>query len=199
MESVKKPWYKTWWGVLTLIIVWPISLSYFIWTRKWDKNIKFGLLTVMWVFVLVIGVIDLQQSKPEPSVKVSAQNQTQPIIPIASVTPSEPPKAPEVIKVDTAAFVEEFDQNQLAAEEKYKHKLVEFKAVIDNISEDILGTPFLSLKPTKEKYYLGTTIKCNFGNKAEVTSLKKGQEVNLQGSVNSQSLGIIIIDDCRII
>jgi hypothetical protein len=72
----------------------------------------------------------------------------------------------EATKVVTTDFIAEFDKNQLAAEEKYKDKLVEFTAVIANISEDIMGTPFLSLKPSDDKYYAGTTIKCDFKEKS---------------------------------
>ena len=94
----------------------------------------------------------------------------------------------EATKVVTTDFIAEFDKNQLAAEEKYKDKLVEFTAVIANISEDIMGTPFLSLKPSDDKYYVGTTIKCDFKEKSQLTSFANGQTITLQGSVSTQSL-----------
>ena len=111
----------------------------------------------------------------------------------------ETQKPPEALKVSTADFIKEFDQNQLAAEEKYKGKMIEFTAVIGNISEDIVGTPFLSLKPTADKLYVGTTIKCSFKEKAELTALKNDQTVTLQGVVDTQSLGIISVKDCKVI
>jgi len=102
-------------------------------------------------------------------------------------------------KVTTTAFIGEFDKNQLSAEQKYKDKLVEFSAVIDNISEDIASTPFLSLKPSSDQYYVGTTIKCSFASKSDITSLANGQTVTLQGTVKNQSLGIIDIRDCKVV
>ena len=107
--------------------------------------------------------------------------------------------AAKATKVVTTDFIAEFDKNQLAAEEKYKDKLVEFTAVIANISEDILGTPFLSLKPSDDKYYVGTTIKCDFKEKSQLTSFANGQTITLQGSVSTQSLGVISIKDCKAI
>ena len=41
--------------------------------------------------------------------------------------------------------IADFDKNQLAAEEKYGGKMIQFSAYVDNISEDIMGDPFLAL------------------------------------------------------
>ena len=114
---------------------------------------------------------------------------------------SQPSQSQEtqVTEVSTQSFIAEFDKNQLAAEEKYKGKIIKFTAVIDNISEDILGTPFLSLQPTADEYYFGTTIKCDFSNKSQITALENGQSITLQGTVDTQSLGIISIEDCKVI
>ncbi len=104
-----------------------------------------------------------------------------------------------VTPVDTTSFIAEFDQNQLSAETKYKNTLVQFTGVINNISEDIVGTPFLSIKPSSDQYYFGTTIKCSFKNQSDLLNVQNGQTIKLQGKVNSQTLGIIGIDNCGII
>ena len=111
----------------------------------------------------------------------------------------QPSQEIQAMEVSTQNFIAEFDKNQLAAEEKYKDKLIEFTAIIENISEDILGTPYLSLKPTTEEFYFGTTIKCEFGDKSQLVTLENGQSVNLQGTVETQSLGIISIKNCKVI
>jgi hypothetical protein len=103
------------------------------------------------------------------------------------------------LQVDAASFVTEFDKNQLQAEEKYKNKFIKFTAVIGNISEDIGGTAFLSLNPSADQYYIGTTIKCSFKNKSDLTALSNGQSVTLQGTVDTQSFGIIDIKDCKVV
>ncbi len=105
-------------------------------------------------------------------------------------------EAPTATAVEATDFIAEFDKNQLAAEEKYKDKLVEFSAVIDNISEDVLGTAFLSLKPTAGTYFK-TSIKCNFAQKSELTGFSKEQTITLQGTVTGQTLGIISLKDCK--
>jgi hypothetical protein len=100
------------------------------------------------------------------------------------------------MEVDTLTFIGDFDKNQLAAEEKYKDKKVRMTAYIKNISEDIGGAFFLSLTPSSDKYYFGTTVKCTFQNKSALTSLENGQQITVEGIVKEQSLGIISVHDC---
>ena len=103
------------------------------------------------------------------------------------------------MQVVTADFIAEFDKNQLAAEEKYAEKIVELTAYIDNISEDIMGDPFLSLKPVDEEYYFDPSVQCTFKDTSALTSLENGQSVTVRGKVSSQSLGIISIKDCEVV
>jgi len=157
------------------------------------KIIKWGLIGIV-VLIVIVAVSSgggksntSQQNKPEN------QEATQ------KTEEKEEQQSQTALKISTNNFIKDFDDNQLAAEEKYKDKLIEFSAVIQNISEDIVGTPFLSLKPTADEFYMGTTIKCNFNDKSELTSVKNGQSVVLQGTVDTQSLGIISVKDCKII
>ena len=112
----------------------------------------------------------------------------------------EPTVAPQVeaMKVDALEFATEFDKNQLRAEEKYKNKLVELTAVVKNISEDIVGSPYVSLEPAGGKMF-GTSIKCVFKEKSQLTALENDQTVTITGTVNNQSLGIIQLDGCNLV
>jgi len=137
-----------------------------------------------WLIAIFVIIIIASSGGEEKKEEVSQPSQSQ---------------ETQITEVSTQSFIAEFDKNQLAAEEKYKGKIIKFTAVIDNISEDILGTPFLSLQPTAEEYYFGTTIKCDFSNKSQITALENGQSIILQGTVDTQSLGIISIEDCKVI
>lgn len=112
-------------------------------------------------------------------------------------TAVEPTKV-EALKVDALSFVTEFDKNQLKAEETYKDKWVELTAVIKNISEDITGSPFLSLEPQNGKMF-GTSIQCLFKDKSSLTSVENGNTATVQGKVSSQSLGIIVLKECSLV
>jgi hypothetical protein len=139
------------------------------------------------VFLLLIILIVIGGSGEEQNTQNNQQNQPS----------NQQPQ--EVLSVQTESFIAEFDNNQLAAEEKYADKWVEFTARIKNISEDILGTPFLSLEPVNAgEYYFGTSIQCMFKENSELTSLSNGQTVTLQGKVASQ-LSSILIKNCKVI
>lgn len=149
------------------------------------KKIILGIIGIF-VVLIVIGVIAGSGKKGTPST-------TQ------TTSPTEIPAA-QVIKIDAKDLIAEFDKNKLAAEDKYKGKYVEFVAKVKNISEDIAGTPFLSLEPsTSDKYYIGTTFKCDFKNKDVLKSLENDKVITLRGTLSGMTLGIITLKDCQVI
>ncbi len=164
-----------------------------------NKFLKWGCIGVggFVLLLIIIGAIassndtsnttEITNSQPTPSGS-DKNNQ-----PVEATTPDVEP-----LVVDTKQFITDFDKNQLAAEEKYKGQTVKLTAYIKNISEDILGNPFLSLQPTSDEYYFGTSIQCIFKNKSELISVENGQQVTIVGKVDSQDIGIIGIDDCSI-
>lgn len=105
----------------------------------------------------------------------------------------------EAVTVDAATLVGEFDKNKLAANDKYKGKLVQTTGIIKNISNDVTGNYFLSLNPTNEQYYFGTTIACYFTDKSELTSLSNGESITVHGTMQEMTLGIVAMKDCSVV
>ena len=116
---------------------------------------------------------------------------------VKNTPPPEPAK--EALQVNLSTFVSEFDKNQLAAEEKYTGTTVKLTGYIGNISEDILGNYFVRLQPSNDEYYFGTYVQCFFEDKSTLTSLENGQQVTLVGTVASQDLGIIGVENCSVV
>lgn len=55
--SKDSKWYKSWWGILILILFWPVSLSYFVWNQKFSVRIKAGIIIAIWlVFVYTVSL-----------------------------------------------------------------------------------------------------------------------------------------------
>lgn len=106
------------------------------------------------------------------------------------------PAKPQIITA--SSLIGEFDKNKLAANDKYKGQLVQTSAYIENISQDVTGNYYLSLKPTNDQYYMGTTIACYSSDKSQFTSLSNGQQVTVQGAMGEMSLGIVVINDCKV-
>ena len=105
----------------------------------------------------------------------------------------------EVVKVNIASFISEFDENQLAAEKKYEGKIIEVSGYIQNISEDITGTPYISLDKTPNPSFNLTHIKCSFKSSESLTGVKKGQKITVRGEFVSQDMGVIQLKNCEIV
>ncbi len=152
------------------------------------KMLLIASLLVLLSICCCFGILAVGASKDNDSLK-NDSSQT-------SNSDEETPS--EVLNVEIGSFIKEFDENQLAAEKKYKNKIVKFTGFIDNISEDILGDTYLSINPTNDEYYFDTSIQCYFKSSDSVLSLKNGQQVNLEGRVESQTLGLIQIKNCSV-
>lgn len=105
----------------------------------------------------------------------------------------------QAIVVDAKVLVGEYDKNKLTAQDKYTGKLVQTTAYINNISSDITGSYFLSLNPSNDQYYFGTTIQCFFEDKSQLTTLEKTQKVTIQGTMQDMSLGIVEMKNCSVV
>jgi hypothetical protein len=161
--------------------------------RNWFLKHKFiSLILVIFVFIVISSMtkndsaqISNSGAGDQVNVKVSEEVDNQ---------------EEATLVVETSDFIEEFDSNQLSAEKKYKGKRLQLTARISNISEDIMGTPFLSLEPSSaEDYYMGTTIKCSFKNEDALMAVSNQQVVTVEGMAQEQSLGIISLNDCQIL
>jgi hypothetical protein len=117
----------------------------------------------------------------------------------ATPSPKAQASPAEVVTVDVATFVAEFDKNQLAAEAKWEGKTIKFTGKVGNISEDITGTPFVIVQPrTAGQYYFDTAIHCSFESKQQIIALENGKIATFQGTVDTQ-LGDVLVDDCSVV
>jgi hypothetical protein len=81
--AANKPWYKTWWGILVAICIWPFFLVWFAWSKShWGKGARIAA-TVLGVFGLIISV----------AVMASSGHPTTPVATAVTPTPSTPAQA----------------------------------------------------------------------------------------------------------
>lgn len=100
----------------------------------------------------------------------------------------------EPIKVNVSEFSDEFDTNQVAAENKWKGKFIEFSAKISNITDS--GPSFYNVASEDFSF---TQISCRIKNKEQLLSLKNEQTITIRGTVGTQTMGIIGINDCEVV
>jgi len=166
-----------------------------------DQRNWFGrhpIITGLLAVILIFGVIGaIGGSKGSNTNSTSTATNSQPSANAGAATQPAAKQAPMV--VDATALIGEYDKNKLAAQDKYTGKTVQTTAIIDNISSDITGNYFLSLKPSNDQYYVGTSIQCYFQDKSALTPLAKGQSVTVSGTMQDMSLGIVEMKDCSLV
>ena len=159
--------------------------------RNWFVRHK--VLTLIIIIFVVIGIAEAGGSSTSDTASTSSSKSD-------TKVEKQTETAMTYEEVNTTTFIKAFDDNQLSAEKQYKDKGVQLKAKIKNISEDIVGSPFLSLEPASAgEYYFGTTIKCEFENSDDLLDVSNEQTVVIKGIVGEQSLGIINIKECQIV
>jgi len=104
----------------------------------------------------------------------------------------------EVIKVSAVQLSEEYDANKIAADAKYKDKILEISGVVDSIGKDILDTPYVTLKGREYSLF---GVQCMFGraDEPELATLSKEEEVVLRGKVSGELIGNVMVRSCQII
>lgn len=149
------------------------------------KKVLLGVLGIV-IVLIIIGAASGGSNKTE---KVGSSSST----PTAT-------QAPTV--VDATTLIADYDKNKIAAQDKYTGKTVQTTAYITNISTEIGGNYYLSLKPSSDQYYIGTTIACYFADKSaksQLTSLENGQSVTVQGTMGDMSLGTVVMNNCQVV
>ncbi len=149
--------------------------------RNWFAKhpILTGILALV-IIIIVFGVIGSGNKNNTQSTTTSSNNVAKP--------------APTAEKINVRDLADDFDSNQVAAEAKWKDKLVEFSSQISNITDT--GISFYNVAT---KQFSGTQISCRIQDKQQLLPLKNGQTVTVKGVVGSQTIGVIGVDDCEVI
>jgi hypothetical protein len=100
----------------------------------------------------------------------------------------------EVMKISARELVDDFEENQVAAENKWSGKLVEFSAKITNITD--YGLSFMNVG---SKDFSFAQISCRVKDKNQLLPLKKEQTVTVRGTVGKQTIGVIDVSDCEVV
>ncbi len=100
------------------------------------------------------------------------------------------------IVVQARALTKEYDENELAADGKYKGKMIAVSGKVENIAET-MGNVTVSLAG----HDMVKSVMCSFNEseKAAVARLKKGQQATLIGKGDGMTMGLYAgLQDCKI-
>jgi len=148
---------------------------------KLSKGVKIILVLIL---LLIAGMLS-----------VSGNPEINTIIKSGDVKAPTPPS--EIIKVTALKIYNDYKDNEVSADAKYKGKTVSVSGQINTIGKDIIDTPYVSLDT--EQYSI-MMVQCMFSQKdlVELGGLSKGQKVTLQGEVSGK-LGNVLIRGCQVV
>lgn len=142
--------------------------------------LSYGLLLCAGLFAW--GVFT-KEDAAEPPAEV-ARVEPSPVAPAESspapVVEPEKPKTRKGFKISAATLIAAYEANEVAADEKFKGKLIEVTGVIDSIAKDILGDPYVTLGSGKD--FEVSHIQAMFPASAakQLAGLRKGQTITVQ-------------------
>ena len=92
------------------------------------------------------------------------------------------------ITISASKLYREYNENEIAADEKYKGKIIEVTGVIRDIGNDIMDNAYITLVGNE---YFGD-IQCYFNEKSVVAKLSKGKRITVIGSCSGLMINVQI-------
>lgn len=112
------------------------------------------------------------------------------------VTNSATTSSEKPVAVSSKDLTKTFEENELAANEKYNNKTLAVSGKIENIAET-MGNITVSL----QGHNAVLSVMCNFAEseKSSVTKLKKGQQTTLIGKGDGMTMGLYVgLKECKV-
>jgi hypothetical protein len=94
------------------------------------------------------------------------------------------------IWVEASDLQSEYDANEVAADQKYKGKILAVTGTVDSIGKDIVDTPYVTLKTAK----LIATVQCMFTERDadDLATIQKGDKVVVKGKCDGKLVNVIL-------
>lgn len=133
----------------------------------------FSLIVVVFALLIAFGSSDNESTESSTSVDMAS--------------------AAAAYQVRATSLYAEFEENGVAAEQKYKGQIIEVTGKVENIDRDILDDIYVALEGNE---YFGS-IQCFFNeeNINAATSLKSGSTVTIKGRFSGK-MGNVLLKDC---
>lgn len=170
---VKKAWYKKWW-VITIGVIILIGI---IGSSSNDKN------------KTQTASEKNQQSAQQTATETSNKK---------GENPAEPAKVVPQITVTSVNISKEYSENEVAADAKYKGKLIEISGKVYSIDNGISDNEII-IRLSDGKYDINNSwCYMNESEREKAIALKKGQQVTLIGKGDSATMSSPVLKDCII-
>lgn len=101
--------------------------------------------------------------------------------------------AEPVVRVTAGQLFEDYDANEIAADEKYKDRVIAVSGTVDDIGKDILDTMYITLQTENSIM----SVQCMFADEhsSQLADFSKGQRVVVKGKCDGK-LGNVLLRGC---
>jgi len=107
-------------------------------------------------------------------------------------------EAPIVLSTTSSELCSAYEDNELKADAEYKGKVLDVTGIIEDISRDIKGTPFVILGKGNG---LAVGVKCEFSSEDEtqLARLSKGEEITIRGKCVGYWIINVLLRGCSLV
>ena len=102
----------------------------------------------------------------------------------------------DYIKVDYKKLYKDYDENAIAADEKYKDKLIQITGNIKDIFREVMGHPYVTF--SVDGHFQSVQAVFDKNEEKNVAKLKKGQSITVRGKCTGKRIDVML-DNCKII
>ena len=150
---------------------------------------KKGIWIVAGVVIFIFYSMTNKRDKEVPTVSTAASV----VAPEPRVAPPPPP-VEEATRVDAIKLWSDYHDNEVAADDQYKGRLLLVDGVVASIDKDFLDHIVIHLKSRNEFMWTMATMKD--AEKRTAASLRRGQRVRVQCRGGTVIIGSPTLEDC---
>jgi len=107
--------------------------------------------------------------------------------------------ARELGDISAAELYDEFEDNEVAADQKYALRLVRIYGIVDSIGKDVHGAIYVSLRTARPTAVVQCFCTPDSGEVADVAALHKGDTVMVVGMNAGKLFSNVQLKDCRFV
>ncbi|MDC0719109.1 OB-fold protein [Nannocystis bainbridge] len=157
-----------------------------------EKKRGIGFYLLVGVGALFVISIISRDKNTSPTTSTSAASAARP-----SSAP-EPPKAPQIdARVTARELFEAYEKNEIAADNRFKDKLLEVSGKVDNVGKDLLDTPYVALSTGGKFDILGVQAFFDDASLPKLANLSKGQDVTVACRCDGK-FGNVMLKECTL-
>ncbi|SUX30699.1 OB-fold protein [Chromobacterium vaccinii] len=148
-----------------------------------------------WIVIGIVVVVALGAmfgGKSEQAGKMASTDSQ----PTSSPATAEAPKE-TAVKVTALKLFQDYDDNEAAADDIYKGKLLEVSGHVASIDKDAFNDTIVWLRAKNE--FNKVMAKMSKENAAQAKTLKKGQSVTVSCKGSTRIIGSPTMDDCAVL